>query len=126
MSLSNNCYMCNSLIKGKIYKAYDKSLCSSNCIDCLIIKYKFNYNFNLVERKVKPIKKSISSIHIIENNQPQSISDTKYQFVNLIPIVLNEKYNRKSCVYMYTTNYSESVISNIINKFIKKTKKLLY
>ena len=126
MSLSNNCYMCNSLIIGKIYKAYDKSLCSSICRDCFIIKYEFNYNFNLVERKVEPIKKSISSIHIIENNQSQSISDTKYQFVNLIPIVLNEKYNRESCVYMYTTNYSESVISNIINKFIKKTKKLLY
>ena len=82
--------------------------------------------FNLEERKVKPIKKSINSIHIIENNKSQPISDTKYQFVNLILFVLIEKYNRKNCLYMYTTNYSESVISNNINKFIKKTKKLLY
>lgn len=126
MSISNNCYMCNTLIKGKIYKAYDKSLCSSNCRDCFIIKFKFNSNYNLEERKVKPIKKSISSTVIIENNQSELISEKKYQFVNLNPTVLNEKYNRESCIYIYTTNFSEPVISNIINKIIYKTKSLLY
>ena len=126
MSISNNCYMCNTLIKGKIYKAYNKSLCSSNCRDCFIIKFKFNSNYNLEERKVKPIKKSISSTVIIENNQSELISEKKYQFVNLNPTVLNEKYNRESCIYIYTTNFSEPVISNIINKIIYKTKSLLY
>lgn len=126
MNISNNCYMCNSLIKGEIYKAYDKSLCSSTCRNCFIIKYKFNYNFNIEERKVKPIKKSKSSSYIIENKQSQPINEDKYQFGNLNPIVLNEKYNRESCIYMYSTNYSESICSNIINNLIKKTKNLLY
>ena len=36
--MSYNCFICDKLIKGNMFKAYDKNLCSYSCREHLIKK----------------------------------------------------------------------------------------
>ena len=143
MTMSYYCFICDSLIKGSMFKAYDQNLCSSSCRECLIKKFNFNCNYELEEKQEKPIKKSISFMKIFENPQ----SEPEYKpftndegeppcinlsgLFNLSPKVsreeLNElqthqKHQRRTCINIYTTSYSDLTFRNMINIVVQKAK----
>ena len=143
MTMSYYCFICDSLIRGNIFKAYDQNLCSSSCRECLIKKFNFNCNYELEEKQEKPIKKSISCMKIIENPQPEPeykpFTNDEGEppcinlsgLLNLTPKVSKEeineqptyeKHQRRSCVNIYTTSYSDLTFRNMINKVVQKAK----
>ena len=143
--MSYYCFICDSLIKGNMFKAYDQNLCSSSCRECLIKKFNFNCNYELEEKQEKPIKKSISCMKIIENPQPEPeykpFTNDEGEppcinlsgLFNLSPKVSKEeldeqptyeKHQRRSCVNIYTTSYSDLTFRNMINKVVQKAKNL--
>lgn len=137
------CYICESTIKGNMFKAYDKNLCSYSCRECLIKKFNFNCNYELEE---KPIKKSISCRKIIENrhSEPEYIAFTNdegeppcinlSQLFNISPIDSKdskdevneeesyEKYQKRSCINMYIISYSDLTLISMLNKVVEKAK----
>lgn len=140
MTMSYYCFICDSLIRGNMFKAYDQNLCSSSCRECLIKKFNFNCNYELEE---KPIKKSTSCMKIIENPQPEPeykpFTNDEGEppcinlsgLFNLSPKVsreeLNEpqthkKHQKRTCVNIYTTSYSDLTFRNMINKVVEKAK----
>ena len=137
------CFICDSLITGNMFKAYDQNLCSSSCRECLIKKFNFNCNYELEEKQEKPIKKSISCMKIIENPQPEPeykpFTNDEGEppcinlsgLFNLSPKVsreelneqqTHEKHQRRTCVNIYTTSYSDLTFRNMINKVVEKAK----
>lgn len=129
-----------------MFKAYDQNLCSSSCREYLIKKFNFNCNYELEEKQEKPSKKSISCMKIIENPQPEPeykpfTNDEREPLCinlsglfNLIPKVSKEeineqptyeKHQRRTCVNIYTTSYSDLTFRNMINNLGQKAKKFL-
>lgn len=140
------CFICDSLITGNMFKAYDQNLCSSSCREYLIKKFNFNFNYELEEKQEKPIKKSISCMKIIENpqtepkykpftnNQEETPCINLSGLFNLTPKVLKEELNKphthekhetRTCINIYTTIYSDLTFRNIINKVFQKAKNFL-
>lgn len=134
------CFICNSSIKGNMFKAYDKNLCSSSCRECLFEKFNFTCNYELEK---KPIKKSVSCMKIIENQylEPEYKPYTNdigepiciniSQLLNISPIVSKEEVNKeksyekhqsRTCVNIYTTSYSDLTCMSMFNKVVEKTK----
>ena len=146
MTMSYYCFICDSLIRGNMFKAYDQNLCSSSCREYLIKEFNFNCNYELEEKQEKPSKKSISCMKIIKNPQPepeykpftndegQPLCINLYGLFNLIPKVSKEEINeqptyekrqRKTCFNIYTTSYSDLTFRNMINKLGQKAKNFL-
>ena len=73
------CYICQSLIKGTIYKTYDQNVCNPSCREYLIKNFNFNSNYTIEKKEYKPIKKSISCIKIY--NEKNEIH-TQDPFIN--------------------------------------------
>lgn len=140
MTMSYYCFICDSLIKGSMFKAYDQNLCSFSCRECLIKKFNFNCKYELEE---KPIKKSISCMKIIENrhSEPEYKPFTNdegeppcinlSQLFNISPVVSKEevieeqtyeKHQRRTCVNIYTTSYSDLTFRSMFNKVVEKAK----
>tara|TARA_B100001250_G_scaffold404707_1_gene421085 strand:+ start:319 stop:789 length:471 start_codon:yes stop_codon:yes gene_type:complete len=76
------CYICQSLIKGTIYKAYDQNLCNPSCREYLIKNFNFNSNYTIEKKEYKPIKKSISCIKIYNEINEINEIDTQEPFRN--------------------------------------------
>ena len=110
---NNECFVCNSHITGTTFRGYDKNLCSSYCRKSLINNYRFNSNFQL-EKKQNTCLNELDFSKIYESPQE-----------TLIESSIENENNRNSCIYMYTTNYHESILSNIVNIVIQKTKSIL-
>ena len=140
MTMFYYCFICDLLIKGTMFKAYDQNLCSSSCRECLIKKFNFNCKYELEE---KPIKKSISCMKIIENRHPEPeykpfTNDegeppciNLSQLFNISPIVSKEevneeqtyeKHQRRTCINIYTTSYSDLTFRSMFNKVVEKAK----
>lgn len=141
MIMSYYCFICGSLIKGCVFKAYDKNFCSSSCRECLIKKFNFNCKYELEEKQEKPIKKAISCMKIIEIRNPEPeykpFTDDEgkppcinlSQLFNISPIISKEevneeqtyeKHQKKTCVNIYTSSYSDLTFRNILNKVVEK------
>lgn len=139
------CYICESIINGNMFKAYDKNLCSSYCRESMIKKFNFNCNYKLEEKQETPIKKSISCIKIIENRHPEPeykpfTNDegeppciNLSQLFNISPIISKEeineqqtyeKHEKRSCLNIYTKSYSDLTYRNIMNYLVDKAKNL--
>ena len=139
------CFICDSLIEGNMFKAYDQNLCSSSCRECFIKKFNFNCNYKLQE---KLIKKSTSCVFIPENDKPQQKCENDYkcfinnkdnieepvpknlpELFNLTPTVSEEKINEKpkriDCINISTTIFTDRTCKNILTRLIEKTKNLL-
>ena len=143
--MSYYCFICDSLIIGNMFKAYDKNLCSSSCRECLIKKFNFNSNYKLEEKLEKPIKKSISCIKIVENPKPEpeykpfTNDEGEVPCINLSGLFNispniskeeinekrnNEKYQKRNCVNIHTTNFSDLSLRNMLYIVFEKTKNL--
>lgn len=152
--MSNNCFTCNSIITGNIFKAYDKNLCSYSCREYLIQNYSFNSNFQL-EKKVNRkkvdnlINKNINHGKNIENEELEALYKKNYKsFINKevastrlsglfdlpSPILKEhkvniektyEKENPRICLNIYTEYYNDLTFINIITKIVEKAKNLV-
>ena len=143
MTMSYYCFICDSLIKGSMFKAYDQNLCSSSCRECLIKKFNFNCKYELEEKQEKPIKKAISCMRIVENQHPEPeykpFTNDEGEppcinlsgLFNLSPKVSKEeinekqtyeKHQRRTCVNIHTTSFSDLTFRNMMNKVVEKAK----
>ena len=112
------CFICNSHIIGTTFRAYDKNLCSSYCTESLVNNYRFNSNFQL-EKKQNPYLNEFDFSKIFESPR-ETLIESLIENENNSSSCIN--VNNRSCIYMYYANYSESVLSNILDIVIKKTK----
>jgi len=131
------CYICQSLIKGTIYKTYDQNLCNPSCREYLIKNFNFNSNYTIEKKEYKPIKKSTSCIKIynekneihtqdpFRNDEIDSPSLNLFELFNLSPIISKEeinkiptyeKHERKMCFNLYGIRYSDLTLKNIFEK----------
>lgn len=76
----DKCFICNNKIKYHIYKAYDKSLCSSLCRNNLINHNKYDHNYNIVSNEefhkridINELKYSKNKPNISYNNYSHNI-----------------------------------------------------
>ena len=146
--MSYYCFICKTLIRGNMFRAYDQNLCSPSCREHLIKKFNFNYNYKLKEKKENPIKKSVSCIKFIEKQQPEpqdaepkyksfayddgeSTCINLYQVFNIILLVLKqeitgpqnyENHKRRISINIYTSSYSDLTFRNMFTKVIQKAK----
>ena len=110
--MSYNCFICDKLIKGNMFKAYDKNLCSYSCREHLIKKFNFNFNCKLEEKQEMNKGKCIGFMKNIENRQIKTeyISYRKEEekegeeekicinfsgLFNISPVVSKEKINEE-------------------------------
>lgn len=114
---NNECFVCNSHITGTTFRGYDKNLCSLYCRESLINNYRFNSNFQL-EKKQNTYLNELDFSKIYESPQETLIE-------TLIESSIENENNRNSCIYMYTANNHESILSNILYIVIQKTKSIL-
>ena len=115
------CFICNSHIIGTTFRAYDKNLCSSYCTESLVNNYRFNSNFQL-EKKQNNYLNKLDFSKIYESPR-ETLIESLIENENNRSSCIN--MNNRSCIYMYNTNYPESILSNIVNIVIKKTKSML-
>ena len=49
--ITNNCYICNSTIGARVYKAYDQCLCSETCQSKLVKNNIYDHNSRIVMKR---------------------------------------------------------------------------
>ena len=139
------CYICNEHIKDTLYRGYDKNLCSQYCRESLIKNYRFNSNYQLEKKQKIHSNNSSDSVIINMNYEPDT---ERHDVINNISMreIFNYDGNilpprnfskifdiqpetfkyydndRRSCSYIYYTYINDSVLSNILDIVIKKTK----
>lgn len=115
------CFICNSCIIGTMFKAYDKHLCTSYCRELLINNYRLNSIFQL--EKIQNTHLNEFDFSKIYESPDETLIESLIENKNNRICCIN--INNRSCIYMYNTNYSESILRNIMDIVIKITKSIL-
>jgi hypothetical protein len=120
------CYICKSQIKGNIFKAYDKNMCSSMCRNGLINRFNFNNNFKLEEKSIVRIKRSASYMTPVNNiyYKPTGIKEyTKIkEYTHVDNIDYCKPHKNLSIIVDFGNNTIDKEIDKLYNSKNVKTR----